>query len=169
MSVLKTQLQILAGFSVPKLPTQHITIWTCSLTGHPLQGLLRVVGCIANDLFPHLSMYPRAFFSANAFWFLSKFLSVWTGSACVKVGMRTRFGSGCPSEVGIRNLASIHQKCWPSISIQEIFWTLTSVASVITVLMKILVKLLQEKLLLVNLRQGCFQLSASSKLNNIRN
>lgn len=55
-----------------------------------------MVGHIANDLFPHLSMYIRAFFPANAFLFFKQILA---GVAVSRVGMRTRFDSGCPSVV----------------------------------------------------------------------
>lgn len=112
-----------------------------------------MVGCIANDLFPHLSVYERAFVAANTFWFFKHIFVLSTVSACVKVGIRSRFNSGYPYAVEDNlkfGFCSLPVLIFFSIS--DIFWTLTSVALVTSVLMKIPVKASQQKLSQVNVR-----------------
>lgn len=96
----KEYFQFCFGFSVPiktSCPAHShlnmVSVYT------PITRSPRVVGCIANDLFPHLSVYERAFVAANTFWFFKHIFVLSTVSACVKVGIRSRFNSGYPYAV----------------------------------------------------------------------
>lgn len=61
------------GFSVPikiSCPTHSHLSMVSAYT--PITRSPSVVGCIANDLLPHLSVYTRTFAAANPFWFLNQ-------------------------------------------------------------------------------------------------
>lgn len=92
----KEYFQFCFGFSVPIKTSgpahSHLNMISAYT---PIARSPRAVGCIADDLFPHLFVYERAFVVANTFLFFKHIFVLSTVSPCVKVGIRSRFNSGC--------------------------------------------------------------------------